>query len=127
MDEYFVEDLMEKHEKHVVMIKMDKRSKITIDVPENVPSSLLKRKFIKLVKEEALKWALFEKCKDEILLTEDELKVLEKVRETTWKETKKDTAYNQHAHLGIKQTRFLNFKVNYTRLSSSLNYFLQKY
>jgi len=68
--------------------RMDK-SKITIDVPENVPISLLKRKINELVKEEALKWALFEKCKEELSLTDDELKMLEKARDDAWKETKK--------------------------------------
>jgi len=45
----------------------------------------LKRKIDELIKEEEVKWALFEKCKEEISLTEEELNELEEA----WKETKK--------------------------------------
>lgn len=64
-------------------------SEITIKVPEEIPLSSLKRKIDELVKEEEMKWALFEKCKEELSLTEEDLDELEKIREELWKETKK--------------------------------------
>ncbi|ADC69564.1 conserved hypothetical protein [Methanocaldococcus sp. FS406-22] len=62
---------------------------ITIDVPENVPVEIIKRKIQKLIKEEQLKWELFEKAKEELNLTEEDLKDFEKAREEAWKEIKK--------------------------------------
>lgn len=64
-------------------------SEITIRVPEEIPLPSLKRKIDELVKEEELKWALFEKCKEELSLTQQDLDELEKIREESWKETKK--------------------------------------
>jgi hypothetical protein len=64
-------------------------SKITIKIPENIPVAPLKRKIDDLVKEEELKWALFEKCKEKISLTESDLKDIEAIREKTWQKTKK--------------------------------------
>ena len=62
---------------------------ITIDVPENVPVEIIKRKIQKLIKEEQLKWELFEKAKEELNLTEEDLEDFEKAREEAWKEIKK--------------------------------------
>jgi len=64
-------------------------SEIRIKIPKEIPLPSLKRKIDELIKEEEVKWALFEKCKEEISLTEEELKELEKAREGAWKETKK--------------------------------------
>jgi hypothetical protein len=64
-------------------------SEITIRVPEEIPLPSLKRKIDELVKEEEMKWALFEKCREELSLTEADLDELEKIREELWKETKK--------------------------------------
>jgi len=64
-------------------------SEIRIKIPKEVPLPSLKRKIDELIKEEEVKWALFEKCKEEISLTEEELSELEKAREEAWKETKK--------------------------------------
>jgi hypothetical protein len=64
-------------------------SEITIRVPEEIPLPSLKRKIDELVKEEEMKWALFEKCKEELSLTQQDLDELEKIREESWKETKK--------------------------------------
>ncbi len=64
-------------------------SEIRIKIPEEVPLPLLKRKINELIKEEEVKWALFEKCKEELSLSEEELNELEKAREEAWKETKK--------------------------------------
>ncbi len=64
-------------------------SEITIRVPEEIPLPPLKRKIDELVKEEEMKWALFEKCREELSLTEEDLDELEKIRDELWKETKK--------------------------------------
>lgn len=64
-------------------------SEITIRVPEEIPLPSLKRKIDDLIKEEEMKWALFEKCKEELSLTQQDLDELEKIREESWKETKK--------------------------------------
>lgn len=64
-------------------------SEIKIEVPEEIPLSSLKRKIDELIKEEEMKWALFEKCKEELSLTEEDLDELEKIREESWKKIKK--------------------------------------
>ena len=64
-------------------------SEITIKVPEEIPLPSIKKKIDELIKEEKIKWALFEKCKEELPLTEEDLSEFEKVREESWKETKK--------------------------------------
>ena len=68
---------------------MSKMNEIRIKIPKEIPLPSLKRKIDELIKEEEVKWALFEKCKEEISLTEEELNELEKAREEAWKETKK--------------------------------------
>ena len=67
-------------------------NEIKTKIPEEIPS--LKKKIDELIKEEKIKWALFEKCKEEISLTEEDLDELEKMREKSWKETKKNTSYS---------------------------------
>lgn len=67
-------------------------SEIKIKVPEGIPLSSLKRKIDELVREEEIKWTLFEKCKDELLLDKANLKELEKAREKAWQKTKKKYA-----------------------------------
>lgn len=62
---------------------------IVIKVPENLPTSFIKRKIDQLIREEELRWSLFEKCKEELSLTREDLDELEKAREEAWKETKK--------------------------------------
>lgn len=69
-----------------------KMGEIVITVPEGIPLSLLKRKIKELVKEEEIKWALFEKCKDELLLDKTDLDELEKLRDKAWRETRKKYA-----------------------------------
>jgi hypothetical protein len=71
---------------------MVKMSEIKINVPKGIPLSPLKRKIDRLVKEEEIKWTLFEKCKDELLLDKNDLEELENIREKAWKETKKKYA-----------------------------------
>lgn len=41
------------------------------------------------MKEEELKWALFERCKEELSLEVEDLEALEKARELAWSETRK--------------------------------------
>jgi len=64
-------------------------SEITIKVPEKIPILSIKRKIDELIKEEEMKWALFEKCKEELSLTDEDLDELEKIREESWKNVKK--------------------------------------
>jgi hypothetical protein len=62
---------------------------ITIKIPKGLPGSYLKKKIDDLVREEELKWALFERCRDELSLTKDDLEQLESARERAWSETRK--------------------------------------
>ncbi|MCZ7355949.1 MAG: hypothetical protein O8C66_02695 [Candidatus Methanoperedens sp.] len=64
-------------------------SEIIIQVPKEIPVSNLKRKIDELVKEEEIKWVLFEKCIEELSLSEKDMEELEIAREDAWKETKK--------------------------------------
>jgi len=64
-------------------------AEIKIHVPESIPPSVLKKRIEEIIKEEELKWALFEKAKEEMVLTEEDLKELEKIREDAWKEIKR--------------------------------------
>lgn len=68
------------------MIQM---AEIIIKVPEGLAGPYLKRRIENLVREEELKWALFERCKEELSLDEDDLKELEVAREKAWSETRK--------------------------------------
>lgn len=64
-------------------------SEIIIQVPKEIPVSNLKRKIDELIKEEEIRWVLFEKCIEELSLSEKDLEELEIAREEAWKETKK--------------------------------------
>jgi hypothetical protein len=64
-------------------------SEILIQIPKDIPVSSLKRKIDDLIREEEIRWVLFEKCKNELSLGEKELEDLEIIREKAWKETKK--------------------------------------
>jgi hypothetical protein len=64
-------------------------TEITIKIPEGIPLPLLKKKIDNLIKEEEIRWTLFEKSRDEILLSPEELNELEKIRGKAWKETRK--------------------------------------
>ncbi|MBU4373684.1 MAG: hypothetical protein KKD69_05000 [Euryarchaeota archaeon] len=63
-------------------------SEIIIQVPKEIPVSNLKRKIDELIKEEEIRWVLFEKCIEELSLSEKDLEELEIAREEAWKETK---------------------------------------
>jgi len=62
---------------------------ITVKIPKGLPGPYLKKKIDDLVREEELKWALFERCKEELSLTEFDLLELEEAREKAWSETRK--------------------------------------
>lgn len=62
---------------------------ITVKIPKGLPVPYLKKKIDDLVREEELKWALFERCKEELSLGEDDLAELETARERAWSETRK--------------------------------------
>jgi len=62
---------------------------ISFKIAKRLPGLYLKKKFDDLVREEELKWALFERCKEELSLTEDDLLELEEAREKAWSETRK--------------------------------------
>jgi hypothetical protein len=62
---------------------------IKVEVPEGLPLPHLRRKIEEMVKEEELKWSLFEKCREEIDLRRDDLEELEKTREIVWRDEKK--------------------------------------
>ncbi len=67
------------------MIKMEE---ITVKVPKGLPGPYLKKKIEDLVREEELKWALFERCKEELSISKEDLEELERAREKAWCETK---------------------------------------
>ena len=62
---------------------------LLVQVPESVPLTPLKKKINELVKEEELRWALFEKCKDDLSVSEEDLNELERIREDVWQKEKK--------------------------------------
>lgn len=62
---------------------------ITVKIPKGLPGPYLKKKIDDLVREEELKWALFERCKEELSLTDEDLLELEQAREMAWSETRK--------------------------------------
>ena len=62
---------------------------LLVQVPESVPLMPLKKKIDELVKEEELRWALFEKCKDDLTMSEEDLNELERIREEVWQKEKK--------------------------------------
>jgi hypothetical protein len=78
-------------------------SEITIQVPKEIPVSNLKRKIDELIKEEEIRWVLFEKCIEELSLSEKDLEELEIAREEAWKETKK---------MGLRGLEYAKFKGN---------------
>ncbi len=77
-------------------------SEIIIHVPKEIPVSNLRRKIDELIKEEEIRWVLFEKCIEELSLSEKDLEELEIAREEAWKETKN----------GLKELEYAKFKGN---------------
>jgi hypothetical protein len=62
---------------------------LLVQVPESVPLTPLKKKINELVKEEELRWALYEKCKDDLDVSDRDLIELERIREDVWQKEKK--------------------------------------
>lgn len=62
---------------------------LLVQVPESVPLTPLKKKINELVKEEELRWSLFEKCKDDLDVSDRDLIELERIREDVWQKEKK--------------------------------------
>jgi hypothetical protein len=61
---------------------------IEVEVPEGIPLKPLKKKIDGLAKEEEARWVLFERAKEEINLSGEELEDLEEIRESVWREEK---------------------------------------
>jgi len=62
---------------------------ITVKIPKGVPLPPLKKKIDQLVKEEEVRWALFYKSREELVINREELEDLEEIREKIWSEEKK--------------------------------------
>ena len=62
---------------------------LLVQVPESVPLTPLKKKINELVKEEELRWALYEKCKEDLAVSKEDLIELERIREDVWQKEKK--------------------------------------
>lgn len=62
---------------------------ITVKIPKGVPLPPLNKKIDQLVKEEEVRWALFYKSREELVINREELEDLEEIREKIWSEEKK--------------------------------------
>jgi len=62
---------------------------VTVNIPKGVPLLPLKKKIDQLVKEEEVRWALFYKSREELVISREELEDLEEIREKIWSEEKK--------------------------------------
>ncbi|NMB86234.1 MAG: hypothetical protein A4E44_02069 [Methanosaeta sp. PtaB.Bin018] len=62
---------------------------IEVEIPDFLPMKPLKKKIEDLVKEEEIRWVLFRRATEDLDLSNEDLLVLEEVREKVWKEEKK--------------------------------------
>jgi len=62
---------------------------IEVEIPDFLPMKPLKKKIDDLIKEEETRWVLFRRAVDDLDLKEEDLLVLEELREKVWKEEKK--------------------------------------
>jgi hypothetical protein len=62
---------------------------IKVEIPDFLPMKPLKKKIDDLVKEEEIRWVLFRRAIGDLDLNNEDLLVLEEVREKAWKEEKK--------------------------------------
>lgn len=64
---------------------------VTLEDVEKKPGNLyeVSNTMFDLVQKDELKWALFERCKEELSLDRDDLDALEAAREKAWCETRK--------------------------------------
>ena len=60
-----------------------------VKVPEGIPMDSLREKINELIREEEVRWTLFETSREELSIDKAELEDLEQVRESVWKEEKK--------------------------------------
>jgi hypothetical protein len=63
---------------------------IEVEIPDCLPLKSLKKKIDHLIKEEETRWVLFRRAVEDLDLNEEDLLVLEEVREKVWKEEKKN-------------------------------------
>lgn len=62
---------------------------IIVKIPKGLRGPYLKKRIEDLVREEELRWSLFERYKEELSLSEEDIGELEKAREKAWSETRK--------------------------------------
>lgn len=60
-----------------------------VKVPEGIPMDSLREKINELIREEEVRWTLFETSREELSIDRTEMEDLEQVRESVWKEEKK--------------------------------------
>jgi len=60
-----------------------------VKVPEGIPMDSLREKINELIREEEVRWTLFETSKEELSIDRAEMEDFEQVRESVWKEEKK--------------------------------------
>ena len=60
-----------------------------VKVPEGIPMDSLRKKINELIREEEVRWTLFETSKEELSIDRAEMEDLGQVRESVWKEEKK--------------------------------------
>ena len=63
---------------------------IEVEIPDFLPMKPLKKKIDDRIKEEETRWVLFRRAVDDLDLKEEDLLVLEELREKVWKEEKKN-------------------------------------
>lgn len=66
---------------------------IEVEIPDFLPIKPLKKKIDDLILEEETRWILFRKAVDDLDLKEEDLLELEKVRDSVWKEEKKNLGF----------------------------------
>ncbi len=60
-----------------------------VKVPEGMPMDFLREKINELIREEEVRWTLFETSREELSIDRAEMEDLEQVRESVWKDEKK--------------------------------------
>ena len=60
-----------------------------VKVPEGIPMDSLREKINELIREEEVRWTLFETSREELSIDRAEMEDLEQVRESVWKDEKK--------------------------------------
>ena len=60
-----------------------------VKVPEGIPMDSLREKINELIREEEVRWTLFETSREELSIDRAEMEDLGQVRESVWKDEKK--------------------------------------